>query len=177
MNATHLPAGFVVRAALDSDQSRLAAFRCAGNWEYEREVEEFVQRRCLSHAASNPSYRLLLVFEHDRLVGCTAHHPDLQVTLASETQAQAATITRLQLLALHLEQQGRRLDDGRKLVDLMFQTLIVDALQRGNPSVLNAIVARDNVRSVAVCERNGLTSQTRYDARHVRLTGHFSIRS
>lgn len=54
------------------------------------------------------------------------------------------------------------------------ESLIHEALDQQEPSVLTTIVARDNLRSLALCERHGLRSQIEHDPRHLRLSGHFS---
>lgn len=81
--------------------------------------------------------------------------------------------TRLQLMAIATPDQGRRLDGGDRLSDLLMRALIADAIETRTTGVLTAIVAQDNVRSLVLCERNGLRSQVRYDAQHARLTSLF----
>jgi hypothetical protein len=122
--------------------------------------------------ATPDTYRLLLVCEEERLVACVAHLPELYL------HADPLLIgTRLDVLALSTTDQGRRLRDGRRLSDVVMQTLIHDALQtRPHATILTAIVAMENLRSLTLCERNGLRSQTRYDLDHVRMTGHFAKR-
>jgi hypothetical protein len=148
----------------------LEGFHCStGPW-YEREVEEYVRARVLREALEKPAdYRLLLVLDDGRLTGCMAHA--LEVLL--EDAGPAIVATRLHLLAMSIEDQGRRLEDERRLSDLVVQTLISDAFQTRETGVLTAVVARENLRSIALCERNGLRSQVRFDRRHIRLTGSF----
>ncbi len=55
-------------------------------------------------------------------------------------------------------------------------TLIADALEIREVEVVTAIVARDNVRSIALCERHGLRSQVEYDGAHIRLSGRMAPR-
>jgi RimJ/RimL family protein N-acetyltransferase len=40
--------------------------------------------------------------------------------------------------------------------------------------IITAIVAKENLRSIRLCERNGLRSQVEYDPAHIRLTGNFT---
>ena len=83
---------------------------------------------------------------------------------------------RLHLLAIAVEDQGRRLHDGTRFSDTLMATLMADALETGEAVVLTAVVAMDNLRSVALCKRHGLRSQVRYDIHHARLSGHFAPR-
>lgn len=166
----------LIRLAADDDEAALAAFTCStGPW-YEREVEDYVRGHAHRRAMATPdTYRLLLALMDGRLVGCAAHHPEaLQREESTPTYLLA---TRLQLLAIRTPDQGRRLSDGRGLADTIMHTLIHDALHtRPHSPVLTAVVAQDNLRSIAMCERNGLRSQTRYDMQHVRLTALFAKR-
>lgn len=162
--------GLIVRAAQEEDGPALTTFRCAtGPW-FEQEVEDFIHTHALTLALSAEGlYRLLLVVEDDRLVGCAGHH--LEGIVRGDGKLLMAT--RLQLLALSRTDQGRRLDDGRRLSDLVMETVKFDALETRAGRVLTAIVARDNIRSIRLAERHGLRSQVRYDSRHVRLSGLF----
>ncbi len=119
------------------------------------------------------SYRLLIVFDNDRLVCCMAHQGELLVSADGPTLRPAA---RLQLLAIAVADQGRKLEDGTRLSDVVMASLIADALETRALAVMTAIVALDNLRSVALCRRHGLRSQVPYDARHARLSGHFKPR-
>lgn len=162
-----------VRPATAGDGGILAEFQCStGPW-YEQEVESFVRERALEQAlALSEGYRLLLVLEGKRLIGCIAHHRELLVR-ADGAQADTVAATRLHLLAIAVGDQGRRLDDGTRLSDKVMATLIADALETRGYEVLTGIVALDNLRSMALCERHGLRSQVRYDLRHVRLSGRY----
>lgn len=66
--------------------------------------------------------------------------------------------------------------DGRRLSQLVVDTLIAHALGDEETMVVTAIVARENLRSIALCERHGLTSQIEHDARHVWLSGKLTRR-
>jgi hypothetical protein len=159
-----------VRAAGEADRTALATFRCStGRW-YEQEVEDHVRADALRAALASPgAYRLLVVHEERRLIACAAHQPEVLV----RNEGRALMTTRLQVLALALEQRGRRLADGRKLADLVMGTLIRDALETRPGDVLTGIVARENVASLTLCERHGLRSQISHGARYVRLSGRF----
>lgn len=161
-----------LRLARAEDAEPLVQFRCSSGPWFEFEVEEYVHRHALRRALSTPdTYRFLLAIEQDRLVACAAHHPE---ALLREDGTLLLT-TRLQLLALAAEDQGRRLADGTRLSDTMMEALIADAIETRREDVLTAIVAQDNLRSMALCRRRGLRSEVRYGSRYVRLTGHFTI--
>jgi len=117
-------------------------------------------------------YRLLLAFDDGRLVGCVAHHLEA-LSLKDGSLVGAA---RLHLLAIYIEEQGRKLSNGTRLSDAVMATAISDAIVTRSVAVITAVVASDNLRSVALCKRHALRSQIRYDACHVRLSGHFTPR-
>jgi hypothetical protein len=170
---TSLSSGdIVVRPAREDDGPALEAFRCASGPDYEQDVEDFIHREALQLALSqspDEDYRLLLVLDRGRLAGCIAHH--LEALLLAESTLE---VTRLGLCALALTDQGRRLDGGRRLSDLVMETLIADAVKTRGTAVLTAIVARDNLRSIRLCERSGLRSQIRHNVNHIRLWGVFA---
>lgn len=112
---------------------------------------------------------MLLVLDRGRLAGCIAHH--LEALLLADRTLE---VTRLSVCALSLADQGRRLDDRRRLSDVVMETLIADAVATRGTAVLTAIVARDNLRSIRLCERNGLRSQVRHNIDHIRLWGVFA---
>ena len=163
----------MVRPAIESDGDALAGFRCStGPW-YEQDVQRFVRERALEQAlALSEDYRLLLVLEGDRLACCAAHHGELLF----RDDGNPILATRLHLLAISVEDQGRRLDNGQRLSDTVMATLIADAIETREVTVVTAIVALDNLRSMVLCEGHGLRSQVQYDARHARLSGHFRPR-
>ena len=158
-----------VREATEGDTAALASFTCSTGLWYEREVEEFVRGHALRAAASD-DFRLLVAVEGERLVATAAHHhPELLPT----ADAVHRFATRLHHLAIDVSDRGRRLPDHRRLSDALMQTLIADAIDAWTTGVLTAIVAADNDRSLAMCERNGLRSRTRHGTRYVRVTGLF----
>lgn len=80
---------------------------------------------------------------------------------------------RLQVLAIATADQGRSLESGRRLSDALLQTLIAEAARMAADGLLTAIVARDNLRSIRLCERNGLGSQIAHSIEYVRMFGRF----
>jgi ribosomal protein S18 acetylase RimI-like enzyme len=138
-------------------------------------VEQFICAAALEHALESPSFRLLVVYEGERLVAIAGHLAESLLAGDGHTFA-AIDTTRLQVLALSLDDQGRRLPDGPRVSDLVLTTLMHDALAGRDAVVLTAIVARENLRCLALLERHGLRSQTEYDAFYVRVSGHFTRR-
>jgi hypothetical protein len=157
-----------VREAGKDDAADLGAFECStGTW-YEDEVQAYVRQQALTHAReSSESYRLLVAVERTRLIAVAAHTNDVLI-MPDDGTCMAA---RLQVLAISVTDQGRRLCGGTHLSDVLMATLIADAMDHQRTDVMTAIVAGENLRSVALCERNGLCSQTRYSSRYLRLTG------
>jgi hypothetical protein len=158
---------------MEGDAHSLDAFRCStGPW-YEQEVEDYVRSRALAQALENPgSYRLLLVLESDVLIACLAHHLEMLL----RDRGNGIVAARLHVLAISIEHQGRRLAGGTRLSDIVMATLIADALEIREVEVATAIVASENLRSIALCERNGLRSQVQYNGSHIRLSGRLGPR-
>jgi RimJ/RimL family protein N-acetyltransferase len=169
-----LPDDFLVREATEEDAEELASFACSRGHPCEDEVEAFVWAKALECAldGQHHGYRLLLVREEKRLVASVGYH---QVPLGIEDFTRAQVATLIHLLAIGLPDQGRRLDDGSPLADAVLQTAIFDAIEKLGHDVVTAIVAQENLRALAVCERNGLRSQIAYGPGLVRLTGRFQV--
>ncbi len=151
-----------------SDERSLAEFRCShGAW-YEDEVEAYINNELIklvgNHAAD---HRLLLVLEGENLIGCAAHHLDAFRMANDDLQ----WLVRLQVMALGLEHQGRRLPDGSRLCDGVFRALANDAMRSHEGMPLTALVATENYRSLAMLERNGRCAQIRSGTRYIRLVG------
>ncbi len=159
----------VLRPAAEGDRAALESFACSrGAW-YEQDVERYVRGRALDDAFRVPGYALFVAEQGERLLGCMAYMPEM---LEVEEQHLIAA-ARLHVLAIASTDQGRVLDSGRRLSDALLQTLIAKATPTSIEGVLTAVVARENVRSIRLCERNGLSVQIAYDARHVRVVRRF----
>lgn len=164
------------RRASGNDAQRFENFRCSRGAFYEDEVEQFVCGVALEHALEFAGYNLLVFLEGERLVAVAGHHRENLLANHGD-RTQLIMTTRLQVLALATEDQGRHCSDGRRVSALVLDTLIHDALVGYEGDVLTAIVARENLRCLALLERHGLRSQVEYDALHVRLSGHFKRKS
>lgn len=167
-----LPKEFLVREAREDDAEDLAAFNCSSGEPFEDEVEEFIRNESLSCALSGEhhGYRLLLVHEQDQLVACSGYHSE---PLPIDGIQNPETAILIHLLAISRLRQGKKLDDGAPLSDAVLQTTIFDGMEKWNSDVVTAIVAQDNLRAMAVLERNGLVSQISYGPGYIRLTGRF----
>jgi hypothetical protein len=150
------------------DRHSLANLRCSrGAW-FEDEVEAYVNIELVKLVGSTAAFhRSLLVIEGDRVIGCAAHHLDSFKMYGGDFQ----WAVRLQVMALDLKNQGRRLPDGSRLCDGVFKALATDALHEHEGMPLTAIVANENYRSLAMLERNGRWAQIRSGSRHVRMVG------
>jgi hypothetical protein len=129
----------------------------------------------LERTLESPAFRLLVFYEGERLAAIAGHHAESLLTGDGHTFTAIET-TRLQVLALSRDDQGRRLSDGRRVSDLVLMTLMHDALAGRDFAVITAIVARENIRCLGLLERHGLRSQVEYDSLHVRVSGHFTLR-
>jgi hypothetical protein len=177
------PAGLTYRYVDTDDAALLERFECSCGAPYEEEVQQYIRSSALRDAAGADSpVSLMLTFHRDRLVGIAGY--SVEFLLAGPRgpldkppplhEITGMDATRLWVLALSREAQGRKLRDGRRLSTLVMDTLIAEAMGGRDRGLLTAIVARENLRSLALCERSGLRSQTMHDPRHVRLSGYFS---
>lgn len=177
MNASEPPAGLTVRSAEEGDGAAFDAFACSDGSAHAHEVERFIRQRALRFALTAVGgYRLLVFHEEQRLVAVAGFHPELLLVAAGRAGFRGTDAVRLHVVAIASQSQGRRLADGRPLSRLVADTLIAHALGDEETMVLTAIVARANLRGIALCERHGLTSQIEHDARHVRLSGKLTRR-
>lgn len=160
-----------VRAARLDDDEALANFRCSsGRW-FQREVEDFINTDLVARIASEEARALVFHVEQE-LVAVAAHQQETLVIAEEPGEVQA---TRLLVLAITERLHTATLADGTRLSDHLMETLLRDALSVHRTNVASAIVAIENQRSLAMCERNGLTSQTTIDATYARATGRFDM--
>jgi hypothetical protein len=158
----------------------LAAFRCStGPW-YEDDVESFITRRLIGrHVRRQPhvDHRVIgLELPDHGLVAVTAHEQDFTTDgphdLTSSLWIVAAVVRHLQGAILPeidpLDDSGRPVSLGRYLAE----TALSDIAAADRAPVVRAIVARENTRSLALCDRLGLgQSQPDADARFVQRLG------
>ncbi len=154
------------------DADLLAGFSCStGQW-FEDEVERHIRvdafRRGTDH---EDPYRLLLFFKDDDLWAVGAHQPEeLEMTSGDSLMT-----TRLVVLAVALEYQGRRSESGDRYGEVALASLIQDAVQYRNTRTVTCLIAHENVRSQRLCRRRGLTSETTASRRYLRLAGTFVL--
>ena len=155
---------WLVRAATEDDQDLLLAFRSAtsdANWDVE--VERFISSGNLfdwwrdPHAAAyNP--RLLLLFDRDssELVGVAAH--ERESFFDGETEIAG---THLFVAALARDWQGRVFTSGEKASHALMSAVMQDITDRVPPRFARVygIVHEDNIRSLRLCARFGLTEE------------------
>jgi len=154
----------VARYLGEDDRDALASFRCStGAW-FEDEVESFVATQLLRrHAARRLHTRHTVIgleAESGELVAVGAHEEDLLhdgdspftstflVVAAVAVEAQGGTLPDVEPL-----DEGRLVSVGRYLLEV----LMSDADAAAREPVFRAVVAKDNVRSLALCTRVGLT--------------------
>jgi hypothetical protein len=160
-----------VRVADLDDDEALTSFRCSrGRW-FQREVEEFINAE-LPKRLDSEETRTLLFHSGEELIAVGAHQPGVLIIAEDPGQVQAA---HLLLLALTERLQIGRLGDGTRLSDYVLRTLLRDALRTHRTGVAFAIVAIENQRSLTMCERNGLTSQTAVNRMYARASGRFAL--
>jgi hypothetical protein len=158
-----------VRRAEPGDDEALASFRCSrGRW-FQREVEEFINTE-LPRRLGAEETQVLLFHVAAELVAVAAHQPGVLIIAEDPGQVHAA---HLLVLAITERLQAGVLADGTRLPDLGM--LLRDALRTQRPNVAFGIVAIENQRSLTMCERNGLASQTVVNSTYARVTGRFAI--
>jgi hypothetical protein len=160
----------IVRPADPGDHEPLAAFECSTRMPFEDEVQHYVRTRAYSDSLKLDGYHLWVVEQGERLIGCLAWLPEL----IPVSNAEVIPAWRLQVLAIATTHQGLVLPHGGRLSDALMQTAMVQALKpSAGHGVITGVAAVDNIRSIRLCERNGLTSQTRFGHGYVRLLGAF----
>jgi hypothetical protein len=158
-----------IREAAASDAEALAGFRCStGRW-FQDEVEAFINAE-LRQRLRAAQARVLLFHVATELVVVAAHQSATLVIAEDPGEVHAA---HLLVLAITPRLHTAVLREGDRLSDYAMRVLLSDALHSHDTDVAFAIVAIENQRSLAMCERNGLSSQTIIDRRYARATGRF----
>jgi hypothetical protein len=165
------------RLAREEDRAELGSFECTTGLACEDKVQQFIREKALDNALNPAQQYTLLVFVSDRrLVAVAGFHPEvLLVGPPGSQDVEARAATRLSVAAINCANQGRSFG-GRRLSDLVMETAIATTIGVQPSAILTGIVARANARGLILCERHGLTSQTQYDLRHVRVSGLFQRR-
>jgi hypothetical protein len=159
-----------VRVAREADAEALAGFRCSrGRW-FQREVEDFIANDLPGRIVSG-EVRVLLFHVGDELAAVAAHQP---ATLVIAEDPGAVAAAHLVAVAIAERLQRATIAGKDRLSDHVLQALLRDALRTHRTSVAFGIVAVENQRSLSMCERNGLASQTLINARYARATGRFA---
>lgn len=155
--------GWRIRAGRPDDRELLASFACADQAiRWQAEVEEFIQTQLTDWAfdprasAGDPRLLLALTTEGD-LFGVAAHE---QVTLRA-TDGRVFPATQLEVVGVALKWQGRSFLTGERASDVLMSAVMTDVSSRVPPrdARVFAIVHQDNHRSLAVCQRHGLTEE------------------
>jgi hypothetical protein len=142
--------------------------------DYEDEVEQHLRVDAWPRAKAtrHRGYRLLLFEDRGGVLVAAGSHAAERLVLTGGDIVSAA---RLVAFAVGLAHQGQRVA-GRPLADVALTRLIRDALAYRRVQIVSGIASLENARSITVCERNGLTSQSPFSPGYVRLTGRFRSR-
>lgn len=146
-----------------ADQHLLEAFDCADpaiDWQVE--VQSFVRRELHAWAfdrmAARQDPRLLFLFERrsKRLVGVAAHE-----RVAMKAGRRRIAATKVELVALASAWHGKRFPSGERASDVLMSAVMADISQRVPPrhARVFAVVHEDNVRSIVLLRRHGLTEE------------------
>lgn len=155
---------WLVRTARSSDQKLLAAFSCAASGvRWETEVETFIRGTILRWAhdpnAKAQDPRLLLLFQRRprEFVGLAAH----ERTKLLANNADIFDATKLEVVAIARDWQGRRFRGGARASDVLMSAVMTDISARVPPrdARVFAVVHEKNVRSIELCRRHGLVEE------------------
>ena len=163
-----------------ADRDLLAGMRCSrGAW-FEEDVEAFIRTR-LAHyhdwrAAHSDHTIIGLELEALGLVGVGSHEEEFV-----RDGRKLVTSTYLECAAVRIELQGAVLSgieplgpDGRPVTlgRYLLEVLLSDIAERTRTPIVRAIVARENIRSLRLCTRIGLTTERDDpDARFIQRLG------
>jgi hypothetical protein len=153
-----------IRTGRSGDRALLAGFSCADPavpWQVE--VEQFIRHHVIDWAldphAASADPRLLLAFDEvsGDLFGIAAHE---RIVLQRGDGA-SFDATKLEVVAIATPWQGRRFSDSNRASDVLMSAVMTDVSARvpGRDARVLAIVHEDNVRSLALCHRYGLTEE------------------
>lgn len=153
----------------------LTTFRCStGRW-FQDDVEQFINGK--SEQKLLIPERHVLLFTHDTQAVAVAAHQQGRLLMTDGTDVRDVRAAHLMVVAIAEPLHGAVLPEGGRLSDHVMQELLVDAQRTHRTEMVFAIVALDNQRSLTLCERNGLTSQTALgnSAVFARVTGRFAL--
>jgi hypothetical protein len=153
-----------IRPARPGDRDLLASFACADpavSWQ--AEAEQFIRTQLADwafdpHAAAgDPRLLLAFVTATGDLFGVAAH----ERVILQDGGATRISATKLEVLAIATPWQGRRFHTGERASDIMMSAVMTDVSARVPPrdARVFALVHQDNHRSIAICNRHGLTEE------------------
>lgn len=134
----------VIRAGR-THATALREFRCAADVPYEKEVEDYINQ----HLSSHMHRGVLLLIDRGEVIGVGEHVGTF------DPYGSGRLVTYLQVLALNLEAQGRRIGDGSVTsADALLSALINDGLRAADRErLVSALVAEDNRRAQRLITR------------------------
>jgi hypothetical protein len=163
-----------------ADRELLAGFRCSTGFWFEEDVETFIRTRLIDYhdwRAPHTGHAVIgLELDEVGLVAVGSHEADLVRDGRAEL-----TATLLECAAVALECQGAVLGDvdpldpdGRPVTigRYLLEAMLSDAGELDRAPIVRAIVARENTRSLRLCDRIGLLNeQEAPDSRFVQRLG------
>ena len=163
-----------------ADRDLLAGMRCSTGVWFEDDVETFIQARLADyHDWRRPHTDHTIVgLELDGLglVAVGSHESEFirdGEQVVTSTYFECAAV-RTDLQGAVLTEVGKLDDDGRPVTlgRYLLEVLMSDISERQRVPVVPAVIARENVRSLRLCARIGLTDERDDpDARFVRRLG------
>lgn len=166
------------------DRGLLADFSCStGAW-FENDVETFIQTRLIDYhdwRAQHTSHTIIgLELEHLGLIGVASHEQDL---LRDRDHILSGTY--LECAAVDLDHQGavlpdvEPLDSDRRPVTIgryLLEVTLSDIASLERTPIVRAVIARENTRSLRLCDRIGLRiQQDDPDQRFVQRLGRLEL--
>ncbi len=168
------------RALGEADAAELRGFTCSTGLWYEDEVQQFVRRQLIDrhgHRSPHSGHRVVgLELVGVGIIAVGSHESDYARHVGG-----TVLITHLEVVAVRIEYQGvvlptvdpleagRPVTLGRYLMEVLLSD-IAGHLDR--QPFLKTIVARENAKSLALCDRIGLTRSSGVgDARYEQRMG------
>lgn len=167
--------GVTWRPADKSDKQLLQSFECTTRTGlgFEKEVQTWIRRDAITE--SNRGYRadqrVLLVFDDGELIAVGSH---------ARWENEQGQVGRLLIVgAVRLDKQGKQLSDGTRASEALMEVVLNDIVDRDDPPPgwVVAKVHKENARSLALCNRFGLTSEQKLSSDLVLRAGPFPERS
>ncbi len=162
-----------MRPIEEVDSEALANFQCSrGRW-FQDEAESFIRTELFQRWEAGETQGLVFGMDAE-LLAVAAYRRGTLIIAEDPGELEAAELV---VLATSESLTAATIADDGRLSDYVMRTLIGEAVRFYRADFAYGLVAVENQRSLTMCERNGLVSQTRVNARYARVLGRFNCRA